>query len=100
MHKKIRLALMMIVLSSAGVALAAPAHEILNDGQALAKMGLLGFMGVCLVTLIVAVVALCKFIVTLMLPLKEALIRFTDASEHQAENLKDVSDAIKECRKG
>jgi hypothetical protein len=99
MHNKIRIALAGIIFSCAGVVLATPAHAVLDDGQALAKMGLLGFMGVCICALVISIIALLKFIVKILLPLKDALIRFTDSSEKQADQIEKMRDDVKACGK-
>ena len=81
-----------IGLSSGGVVAAGVVGELLEDGATISKLGLVAFMAVCIITLVFAIMALCRFIVKMLMPLNNTLIKFDD-------NLSDFKEVIKDCHK-
>lgn len=77
-----------IGLSSSGVVAAGVVGELLEDGATISKLGLVAFMGVCIIALVFAMISLCKFIVKSMLPLNNILVKLD-------ENMADCKEVIK-----
>ncbi len=100
MNSKIKLALTGIVTCSAGTVMAAGVHGILDDAQMMSKLGVQGVMSVMVLGLVISVIALCKFILTVMLPLKEYLIKSSGVLDQVADKMDNLHEDMKECQRG
>ena len=89
----------MIGLSSAGVIASATTADLIGEAETISKIGLTAFMALCIIVLLYAISKLCKFIVSILIPLKEALLKFSETAEHQSKILVEVKDTVKECQK-
>lgn len=87
----------LIGLSSAGVVLAGLVGELITDANAVGKLGLCAFMGLCIIVLAGSIVALCRFIANTLIPLKEALLKLSVTADTSTKVLVEVKDAVKEC---
>ena len=85
-------------VSAAGVVASGVMADLFTDAGAVSKMGLTAFMALCIIVLLIAISKLCKFIVQIIIPLKEALIKFSDSADTNTKILVEVKDTVRDCQ--
>lgn len=87
----------LIGFSAAGMCVAGIIGEWLDDANNISKLGLCAFMAFCLIVLCLAVIALCKFIIKTLIPLKEAIATLASNVETNNKIMVEVKDVVRDC---
>lgn len=90
--------LMVIICGGGGVAVAGLLGAFLEDAGNVSRLGLVGFMALCIVVLVAAVCVLARFVAKCLIPLKTTLQQLADSTDAHNKVLVEVKDTINRCK--